>query len=190
MILTFSNDFISDINKRYNYKGYTQILIGKRFYVTTISINKTPFVLCIPLHSNCQNHFLYITPPNDDVKWKSHGLDYQKMLLLKAEDIEHNAKISGIDNSIWQEILSKEEALTTLVKNYLMYILSIRSKRSKGLILKRQENNDLNYSSLNCFSDYLDELESYELQELEFVFNHFSTLDELLFSLNEDDIRI
>lgn len=111
------------------------------------------------------------------------------MLLLKAEDIEHNAKISGIDNSIWQEILSKEETLTTLVKNYLMYILSIRSKRSKGLILKRQENNDLNYSSLNCFSDYLDELESYELQELEFIFNNFSTLDELLFSLNEDDTR-
>ncbi len=167
MILTFSNDFISDINKRYNYKGYTQILVGKRFYVTTVSINITPFVLCIPLHSNCQNHFLYIKPPNDDEKWKSHGLDYQKMLLLRALDIEHNARISGIDNSIWQEILSKEEALTTLVKNYLMYILSIRSKRSKGLILKRQENNDFNYSSLNSFNNYLDELESYELQELE-----------------------
>ena len=111
------------------------------------------------------------------------------MLFLKVEDIEHNAKISGIDKSIWQEILSKEEALTTLVKNYLMYILSIRSKKSKGLILKRQENNDLNYSSLNCFNDYLDELEFYDLKELKFIFNNFSTLDDLLSSLNENNCR-
>ena len=120
-----------------------------------------------------------------EVSWT--GLS--KMLFLKVEDIEHNAKISGIDKSIWQEILSKEEALTTLVKNYLMYILSIRSKKSKGLILKRQENNDLNYSSLNCFNDYLDELEFYDLKELKFIFNNFSTLDDLLSSLNENNCR-
>lgn len=179
MILTFNDNFISQINSRYNYKGYTQVLIGKRFYATTVTINTTPFILCIPLHSNCTRHFLHISPPTNDLKWKSHGLDYQKMLILKIKDIEDNATIAGVDSSVWDEIVSKKESLTKLVKDYLMYYMNLTDRRFRGEKLKRQEDNDLNYSSLNCFAEYLSELSQFDLSNLDFIFNDVSSIEDL-----------
>lgn len=178
MIVRFNNEFIDEINSRYKYKGYTQILLGKRYYLGSIMIKNTSFVICVPLHSKCRKHYLSIKSPDESSKWSSHGLDFQKMLLLKTEDLKKNAIFDGVHNVVWNDIINKKKQLLEGVKLYLFYIINLINKRDQGRKLTRIEKNDLNYTSLNCFSKNVDELKSMDLNDLVFYYNSLQEFED------------
>lgn len=184
MIITLTASFIADLNSRYSYRGYTQVMDEKHFYASTILVNSTPFIVCIPLHSYCRANYIPITPPNSGPHWKKHGLEYGKMLLLKPTDLTNHASISGIDNSVWNDILLKKSIIASAVKNYIIEILNSKSKLNQGLYLSSSERKNLNYSTLNCFEEYLTELSTYNVATLDFNFISFSSIEDLINEVN------
>lgn len=180
MIITLSKNFISGLNKRYQYNGFTQVLDENHYYLLTISIKNTPFYICVPLHSYCRSNFLPIDPPNKSNHWKKHGLEYGKMLLLKKDDIITNAQDSGIDTDVWNDIVAKKNSLISLVESYFKNIMESMGKKENNLILSKEESTNLNYSTLNCFTDYIDELRLLNEGILEFDFVNLSSIQDLV----------
>ena len=180
MIVQFQRGFLQTLNSRYSYNGYTQILNGTRFYTATILIQSTPFIVCIPLHSNCRVNFISIEPPNSDSRWKNHGLEYGKLLLLKAEDLLNYASVSAVQNSVWQDIILKKDVITSSVKQYFKDIIKCLEKRENQLLLSKEEENKLNYSTLNCFPTYMSELRKYNIDELDFNFELCTDINDLV----------
>jgi hypothetical protein len=183
MIVKFQKEFLKELNAKYEYNGYTQILVGNRFYTATILIDSTPFIVCIPLHSNCRVNFISIEAPSSSSRWKNHGLDYGKLLLLKSYDLEKYASIDAVKNNVWEDIMLKKDAITSSVKQYFKDIINLLEKREKQLLLSKQEKNNLNHSTLNCFPEYINELREYNIDELEFTFKTFKKIDELVNSI-------
>lgn len=184
MIITLTASFIAELNSRYSFRGYTQVLDEKHFYASTILVNSTPFVVCIPLHSYCRANYISITLPNSGPHWKKHGLEYGKMLLLKPTDLTDHASISGIDSSVWNDILLKDAIITSAVKSYVIEILNSKAKLKKGLYLSSSEKNNLYYSTLNCFETYLTELSAYNVASLDFKFVSCSSIEDLINAVN------
>lgn len=185
MIVKFQSGFLQTLNSRYSYNGYTQILDGNRYYTATILINSTPFIVCIPLHSNCRVNFIPIDAPNSDSRWKNHGLEYGKLLLLKSDDLVNYASIDGVQSNVWQDIVLKKDLITSSVKQYFKDIVESLEKRENHLLLSREEENKLNYSTLNCFQTYMSELRNYNIDELQFTFEMFNDINDLVNSVQE-----
>lgn len=187
MIVKFQREFLEELNTRYEYNGYTQVLVGDRFHTSTILIDSTPFIICIPLHSNCRTNFVPIEAPNNSSRWKNHGLEYGKLLLLKSEDLEKYASVDGVQSNVWEDINLKKDLITSSVKDYFKNIIDSLEKREKQLFLSRQEANNLNYSTLNCFPEYINELRKHKIDELEFTFEIFESIDELISRVREEN---
>jgi len=184
MIITLTRAFIEELNKKYSYKGYTQVLDEKHFYISSILINSTPFIACVPLHSYCRANFIPITPPNKSSHWKNHGLEYGKTLLLKPNDLQKHAALSGIDAIVWNDIVLKQELITKTVKTYFIEISNSMEKKNKGLYLSYLEQRNLNHSTLNCFPEYMNELSNRDISQLDFKFVPCSSITELVNKIN------
>lgn len=180
MIVKFQNDFLEKLNSRYEYNGHTQVLVGDRFYTATILIDSTPFIVCIPLHSNCRANFIPIEAPSKSSHWKNHGLEYGKLLLLKSNELEKYASIDGVKNNVWKDIIRKKDQITSTVRQYFKDIITTLEKKEKNLYLSRSEKNNLNYSTLNCFPEYLKELRRNNINKLRFSFEVFASITEIL----------
>lgn len=169
MIVEFDNLFISGLMSNYNINGYSQILANRRYYLASLTIDQTPFYLCIPLHSNSK-YFISLSTPSISDHWKNHGLNLEKMLLLKIDDLKKYAIISSVQNNIWDEIVLKKNQIESEAKDYIVEFIRIMRKKSNKEFLSREELNILKFSSLNHFKSYLKELILVFNPSLDFVF--------------------
>lgn len=157
MIIEFDDAYIKGLASNYSIFGKSQLLENRRYYLAGIIIDSTPFYLCIPLHSNSK-YFISLSTPSVSTHWKNHGLNLEKMLILKKEDLCIYASASSVQNNIWNEIVLKKNQIEIEVKNYIVEYLRLKRKRINKELLSRVEENMLNFSSLNHFQTYIDEL--------------------------------
>lgn len=190
MIFEFEGGFIRMLQSRYSANGNTQILNNERYYLTALEIENHSFFLCVPLHSNGK-YFVEIDPPFSSYysqHWKKHGLNLEKMLILTSEEIVKFGTLSYVENNVWEDIESKKELITSEAKKYIdKYLLIVKQNQERRLI-SREDRNILSFSSLNSFTDRVNELllaDSIELKyaniddvflrklEVEFIENEF-----------------
>lgn len=167
MIIEFDNAFIETLKQNYNANGKTQILDNRRYYLLGIEIESSPFFLCIPLHANGMD-FLPILKPSTSSHWKNHGLNFEKMLLVKKTDLINYSQISSVDNYVWRDINSKKEIIVDRVEKYMKDFLEMKQKQSKGQCLSKTDKNILKFSSLNHVPSYIEELQLFNQVTLKF----------------------
>lgn len=187
MIFEFEDGFIRELQSRYRIGGNTQILNNERYYLSALEIENHSFFLCVPLHSNGK-YFVEIEPPLSSYysqHWIKHGLNLEKMLILTAEEIAQFGSLSYVENNVWDDVMNKKELIILEAKKYLDKYLFIVKQNKERRLLSREDKNILKFSSLNSFTDRVDEL----LQSNDIVLKYIDIDDVFLRNINSTFIE-
>lgn len=108
------------------------------------------YSLIIPLRKNC-SHSQHFTPIKY-LNYTSHGLDYEKMLLIDGSEFLIR---KAIDKGIYKEICSKATQITTLSVSFMNEYKSIIEKKESGQFLSKDEMRILKITTLQYFNDVI-----------------------------------
>ena len=140
MILTFNDNFISELENKFSMNGKSQVLRNRRYYFTRLKILHENIYICLPLHSNAGFYYVKILIPSNKKERKviNHELNLEKLLLLTRVEIDKYGSQSFIQNEVYKDIKKKENHIKNSTEKYLNEYIRIVKKYDNGNILSKE----------------------------------------------------